>query len=412
MKHRTGSRPRTRSYLRAATVAGLSLLVIDGSASCTPPTSPGARPSGSPAPPVSSPPGSSSSGARVIPPEGALLALGGNGPLLFTPGSKDPVALAPGLVGYDISPDGSKVAATREEQLATGISYNPDLVLIDTKTQDQELLATTGPKEEFNGPVKWSPDGTRLAYGLVRYPVNPANTHPGPRTELQTVCVIEVQTRASTCFPELHRVFDFDWSPDGQTLVVTGPGPLPMQVLRPSTGRISVLVALDDRRLSKRLKEVGLDGASQLLGPLWSPSGKYLAAWVNAPLPIPAIFTRSGHVVALGRPALGNAYTMAWRPGSNDLLYTTGYSLDKPRRWVLRELDAYTEEDRLVIFGPPRPLTTDFIASPSGHWLGMLRWRSDSLQELVFVDLTDIERRRRWSSVAISSSVVELSDWE
>jgi hypothetical protein len=390
--------------------AGLGLLVVVASVSCTSVGSRVGRPSESPTSAGSSS-GSPSSGRRVIPPEGALLVLGGGGPLWFVPRSKDPIALAPGFVGYDISPDGSQVVATREEQLSTGISFSPNLVLIDTQTQDQHLLVTTGAKEEFNGPVKWSPDGTRLAYGLVKYPVNPANTHPGPRTELQTVCVIDVQTRESTCFRKLRRVFDFDWSPDGQTLVVTGPGPLPMQILRPSTGRVSVLVALDDPRVIQRLRKVGLGRPRQFLGPLWSPSGEYIAAWVNAPLPIPAIFTRSGHVVALGRAALGDAYTMSWKPGSSDLLYTTGYSLDQPRRWLLRELSAYTEEDRPLVSGPTRPLTTDFIASPSGRWLGMLRWSSDSLQELVFVDLTREGHRRRWSNVGISSSVVELDDW-
>ena len=113
-------------------------------------------------------------------------------------------------VGYDISPDGSKVVATREVRLSTGISYNPELALIDVETQERRVLARTPPREEFNGPIKWSPAGTSFAYSLARYAVNPARVHPGPHTELQTVCVIELETAASTCFPLLRRVFDFD----------------------------------------------------------------------------------------------------------------------------------------------------------------------------------------------------------
>jgi hypothetical protein len=392
-------------------VFGLIVLVIDAAVSCTPLTSSSSRRSGSPAPSVSHP-SESPSRRSIVFPEGVLLALGGGGPLLFAPGSNDPVALAPGFVGYDISPDGSQVVATLEERLGTGISYNPDLVLIDTKTHRRTLLARTAPREEFNGPVRWSPDGTAIAYNLVRYAVNPADDHPGPHPDLQTICVIELETRQSTCFPELRRVYDFDWSPDGQSLLVTGPGPLSMMTLSPATGDVSSLVAMDDAALTEKLKGSGLGRAVQFLGPRWSPSGAYIAVWVNAPLPVPAIFTRSGDVVAVGKPALGNAYELSWWPQRDKLLYTTGYSLEEPRPWVLRELDPSSKEDRPLVAEPSRPLTTDFIVSPSGRWLGILRWSSYSHQEVLFIDLTKEGQTRQWSTIALSSSVSGLEAWE
>lgn len=388
------------------------LILLEASVSCTQRVPPAGRPSGTPTSPVGPLSGGPSSRAVVIPPEGALLALGGGSPLLFASDSDDVVALAPGFVGYDLSPNGSQVVATSEERLMTGISYNPDLVLIDTATQDQEPLARTGPLEEFNGPMKWSPDGTALAYVLVRYPVNPAKIHPGPRTEFQTLCVLDLGTRESTCFPELRRVFDLDWSPDGQSLVVSGPGPLPMQIVTLATGRISFLVTLDAPDLKEKLNEAGLDKAVQFVGPAWSPSGRFIAAWVNAPLPVPVIFDRNGQVVAAGHAALGNAYTLSWKPRSDTLLYTSGYSVDEPTRWVLRELHPFSEEDRPLLSEPGRPLTIDFAVSPSGRWLAMLRWASDSYQEVLFVDLANRQHAFRWSNIAVTYTLHELLAWE
>jgi Tol biopolymer transport system component len=351
-----------------------------------------------------------SSAARLLaPPEGALLVFSGeaNGPVLVVHGVSDPISLAPGFVAYDISPDGSRVVATREVRLSTGISYNPELVLIDIRTQERSLLAQTPPREEFGGPIKWSPDGTALAYVLVRYSVNPARVHPGPHAELQTVCVMELETEISSCFPQLRRVFDFDWSPDGESLLVTGPGPLPMQVLNPTTGHVSSLVTLDDATLRQRLSRAGLGRAIQFFAPSWSPSGAYVAVWVNATLPVPAIFAIDGKLVALGHPARGNAYELSWRPGADAaLVYTTGFSLDRPQPWILRELNP-SDGERVLLTAPNRPLTSDFGLSPSGRWLAVLRWKSASHQEIVFVDLTEQQQSRRLAF----SSLETLADW-
>jgi hypothetical protein len=189
-------------------------------------------------------------------------------------------------------------------------------------------------------------------------------------------------------------------------LLVTGPGPLPMQVLNPATGHVSSLVTLDDPALRRRLKRAGLGRAVQFIGPSWSPSGAYVASWVNARLPVPAMFSSDGKLVALGHPARGNAYTLSWRPGADVLLYTTGFSLERPKPWMLRELDPVDGADRVLITRSHRPLTIDFSISPSGRWLALLRWRSDLYQKIVFLDLTEQQRSR---SVAFSSG--EILAW-
>jgi len=202
-----GTRPSAAdSQTDILTLTGRGMWLLALAVSCTPttptPTTPANESAVAPSP-ATRPAG---------PPEGALLVFGweANGPVLLVHDVRNPISLAPGYVGYDISPDGSKVVATREVRLSTGISYNPELALIDVETQERRVLARTPPREEFNGPIKWSPAGTSFAYSLARYAVNPARVHPGPHTELQTVCVIELETAASTCFPLLRRVFDFD----------------------------------------------------------------------------------------------------------------------------------------------------------------------------------------------------------
>jgi WD40-like Beta Propeller Repeat len=154
------------------------------------------------------------------PPEGAILL--SMGARLFPTGARTDAS--PGLVGEAISPDGATVVATTEVRLPTGISYNSDLVLIDARTREETVLARTDLREEFNGPIRWSPDGTRIAYNFVRYRTNPAVVHPGPHPQLQTVCIVEPPAATPTCYPDLGTVFDFDWSPDGGSLAVTGPG--------------------------------------------------------------------------------------------------------------------------------------------------------------------------------------------
>ncbi len=327
------------------------------------------------------------------PPEGALLLFSGevNGALLLVHGAERPIAAA-GLVGYEISPDGAKIVATSEERLSTGISYNPELALIDTRTGGQTVLARAGPKEEFNGPIKWSPDGTRVAYNFVEYGTNPARVNPGPRPELQTICVLRVLNGTPRCFWELRRVFDFDWAPDGQSLVVTGPGPLPMQVLDPTTGHVSSLVTLENPALRRELMRASLGGKPvQFTSPAWSPSGMYIAAWVNAPLPVPAIFTREGQLVALGRPGGGNGYKLSWWPGRDVLLYAPGFSVERRVRWTLRALDPSTGRDRVLLSEGRRPFTNDFALSPSGRWLALLRWRGYADSTIQFLDLVGNE---------------------
>ena len=374
----------------AAIVSGVAV------AACTLALEPESEPTPAPAPQ-----------APTIP-EGELLLWSGdvNGTVVV-PSGEDGRVTKGGFVGYEISPDGSSVIATREERLSTGISYNPELVTIDTRTGDRETLGRTRAREEFGGPVHWSPDGTRVAYRLVRYPTDPSRHHPaaapGRVEESLTVCTLALDQPEPRCFPEAGRVFEFDWTPDGHHLVLTGPGPRPMQLLHVATGRIRVMLSLDDRRLDAILHGPGRDDPVQFTSPRWSPSGGYLAALVNAPASVPMIFTRGGRPLAAGRSALGNAYGLAWAPEADVLYYTTGYDIMRDGAWSLRSLDPVTGEDVVVARARFRPLVTGFAISPTGRWLAL----TDSTSTIRFIDLQGHEPTRslHWHSQ------VSLEDW-
>jgi Tol biopolymer transport system component len=346
--------------------------------------------------------GSAAREAQPGPPEGAILL--STGARLVGNGAGTDVPHA-GLVGYDISPDGGTLVATTEERLATGISYSSELVLIDAGTAAETVLAHAASREEFNGPIKWSPDGTRIAYSFVRYRTNPAVVHPGSHPELLTVCVLVLRTASPTCYPGLGTVFDFDWSPDGQSLAVTGPGPQPLQLVDISTGRSSTLVSLDDPELRRALE----GRAVQFTSPAWSSSASYVAAWINATPggSVPVVFGLDGHLVARGRAATHDPRKLVWMPDRDALLYTPGVTNERTAYLKLYELDPATSEERLFLRQNSPPQITDFALSPSGRWLAVFRWRSYAKQGVHFVDLAGDEKAE---NIRVSSEG-SFADW-
>jgi hypothetical protein len=320
--------------------------------------------------------------AQGGPPEGAMLF--SNGARLFD--STPEVTSHDGLVGYDISPDGAFVVATTETTLATGISRQAELVVVNTATDAESLVAEASPQEAFNGPISWSPDRTRIAYGFVRYRTDPAVVHPGPHPELLTVCTIDLATRTPACYPDLGTVFDFDWSPDGALLAVTGPGPQPLQLVNVPSGRVSTFASLGSPELERA---VG-GRAVQFTSPAWSPSGRYLAVWANA-IPtgsVPVVFGRDGRVVARGRSAMWDPRKLMWLPVRDRLLYTPGVSNERPAYLSIFELDPATGQERIVLRAKSLPQIIDVAVSPTGRWASLLRWHAYGRLRVEFVDLT------------------------
>jgi dipeptidyl aminopeptidase/acylaminoacyl peptidase len=315
------------------------------------------------------------------PPEGAILLT--MGARVYS--DRAATDASPGLVGEALSPDGTMLVATTERTLPTGISYNSDLVLVDVRTRVETVLAHTRPREEFNGPMEWSPDGTRIAYSFVRYRTNPAVVHPGPHPEFETVCIIDLGTATSQCHPDLGTVFDFDWSPDGQSLAMTGPGPQPLQVVDVETGGSTTLRTLDDPRLHRLLG----GRTVQFNSPAWSPSGRYVAVWAEV-IPggsIPVIFGANGRIVDRGRGAGLDPRKLMWIPGHDLLLYTPGVTNEHASYLKLYEIDPISGEERRFLRRKVWPQVVDVAISPTGRWLAILRWKSYAGMKIEFVDV-------------------------
>jgi len=72
-------------------------------------------------------------------------------------------------------------------------------------------------------------------------PVDPAKQRP-EGTVQQTVCIVDLATTTSRCFPDLGTVDGFAWSPDGSRIGVDGVGAtLPIRLLDVETGPLSTL---------------------------------------------------------------------------------------------------------------------------------------------------------------------------
>jgi hypothetical protein len=174
----------------------------------------------------------------TLPPEGRLLLYTNDGPLILGLAEGEPIYLQranEAIWANDLSPDGSKVLVLPFQQEPTGITREPRILVIDTDTGDRSTAVRVGPRGDL-GPALWSPDGARIAYRLTVYPMDPAKVHPGPHGDRRShLCVLEVLSDQTRCFPDLGRVDGFDWAPDGQMLVVDVVGPEPLWLLDLST---------------------------------------------------------------------------------------------------------------------------------------------------------------------------------
>lgn len=201
-------------------------------------------PGAAPAPRSAASP-SSGQRAPTLPPEGKLLLYTNDGPMILRHADDQPTHLQrPGetIWAGDLSPDGSRILALPFQQEPTGITREPKILVLDADTGERSVVVRVGPRGDL-GPALWSPDGTKIAYRMTVYPVDPAKVHPGPHGDRRAhLCILDLRTELTQCFPDLRRVDGFDWAPDGRALVVDVVGPTPLWLLDPSTGRNSVLV--------------------------------------------------------------------------------------------------------------------------------------------------------------------------
>lgn len=316
----------------------------------------------------------------TLPPEGKLLLYTNDGPVILSHAEDRPTSLQrPGetIWAADLSSDGAEVLALSFQREPTGITREPRILVIAVDTTNRRTVVRVGPRGDL-GPALWSPDGARIAYRLTVYGVDPARIHPFHHGQRTSLCTVDLRTELTRCFSGLGRVDGFGWSPDGQTLVVDVVGPRPLWKLDRASGRRSVLVSPRGRWIER----AGLSEPVTFTSPGWSPSGRYVSAWVNN---TPIVFHADGRLAAVGRHSREFTEALGWSPTEDVFAYARG---DPPQFTEIRLLDPRTGEDRRLVSAEGYPYITGLVWSLSGRWLAVLRWQSSFKQRIDVIDVT------------------------
>ena len=327
-------------------------------------------------------PGTISLPADAIP-EGGLLLQTTSGAEIVRGGDVTSRTV-PGL-GFplDLSPDGSTVLGSRDA----------GLVAIDVGSGEVRLLVSAVAGSAF-ASARWSPDGTMLAYT--------AESVDDP-TGGSALCVVTVNSLEQTCFPDLKRVYTFDWAPDSERLIVAGPPFEPLTIAKVTSGALVEITRQEgDSAINDAIREAGMGTSFQLVSPTWSPSGSFLAALANLQdsefAYVPVVFTPEGRFVAFGRPSGEYPEPMEWSPTRDVLAYTRGEAPYRITEAYL--LDPATgEEDALVAGKGSNPfILEDMVWSPSGRWLAIAaekvgdEWLQTWLLVMGVLDPTSLQR--------------------
>jgi hypothetical protein len=328
-------------------------------------------------------------------PEGALwIQTGSRVEILAGAEEPRPVAAAS---GFDVSPDGSLLLA----------KSGRDLVTVDA-AGEMEVLISLEEGDELQAFAEWSPDGTMVAYGVGSQ--DPANR--------STLCVLTRASGEQACFPDAGKLYSFAWAPDGTSIVVVGPPSQPVSRVDVATGEVSAVVAQEgDSPINRELEARGWGRSFQLVGPVWSPSGRYLAALANMEtgpyLYVPVVFTADGMPVAFGRPSTEFPEPFAWSPVEDVLAYTQGEAPYRITEVYL--LDVTTGSDRRLVTsgGEDYPHITDLTWSPSGQWLALMLWWAEEgypREAIRIVDSTDSQEVEDFG-IETGEVTARLVDW-
>jgi dipeptidyl aminopeptidase/acylaminoacyl peptidase len=324
-------------------------------------------------------------------PEGMLVIQQGTRVAVLRAGSDLPERVAGDLWAYDLSPDGSWTLGVKGRAL----------VAIDA-TGAHRVLFMAPEGDSIQVEPQWSPDGSMIAYSL-------GSQDPADRS---TLCVLALTsgegvastTGESTCYPEAGRVYSFDWSPDGRNIVMDGPPSDPVLRVDVQTGQVSALVAQGgDTAINRELLARGWGRSGQLVDPIWSPSGRYLAALASMETGpysyVPVVFTPDGIPVAFGRPSTEFPYPIAWSPTVDVLAYLQGEAPYRITEVYLLDVATGDEQHLVSSEGEPYPQVTDLSWSPSGRWLALALWWAEDgylRQALRIVDTANPDTTREF----------------
>jgi Tol biopolymer transport system component len=146
---------------------------------------------------------------------------------------------------------------SRDGKWVTYVSY-PDYLLWRSRSDGSEKLQLTYAPVNVAVP-RWSPDGRQIAYSCLR---------PGGSPK---ACIISADGGASQeiPMPENHWPDDPQWSPDGKSLRLAL-YPAGITSTRPQDFSV-VQFDLQTKKITT------LPGSEGMLGPRWSPDGRYVS---------------------------------------------------------------------------------------------------------------------------------------
>jgi WD40 repeat protein len=263
-------------------------------------------------------------GLATIAPEGLVVLQRNDRAWTFEEGISTPLGV---VEPWDIDPSG-RIVAFRFDQIwysapgttnTVSFTRRDAVLVIDPSTERSLVLDEAAPNETFDGPARWSPDGSTVALWLYSYPAPLSEGHPGPNAGRAAVCLVSTTDGSRRCFPEAGHTVSLDWSGDGRKVLLAGLGG-PIFTLDIRTGALDQLVDPSGGEEARRLlREQGLGAESVVLTEAWwSSSDRYVAASVYGAVPI--IYSSAGGAVAVGS-ASNDAMPMAWSPSDDVLAY-------------------------------------------------------------------------------------------
>lgn len=321
-------------------------------------------------------------------------------------GTEEVQSLPDGLVALELAEDGSKVLAVKLLHEPSGLGYALELVSVEVQTGARTVLVRSDPQGSLDGG-SWSPDGLKVAYTLDGDRHETASLIAQDKVPQYTLCVRTLGGGVTQCFPEAGSVYTFEWSADGQQLLVGGTGGEPMRVVDVTTGKVSVVVSAQDPDvLDIMLREAGVDASAvQFTGPTWSPSGRYIGTRAMAGQTVPMIFSSDGALVATGR-SNPEFRPFGWSPTMDVFAYAVGVNGGSTPEPAVYLLDAVTGEDELLLptDGESATMVFDLDWSPGGRWLAL-----GDMDRVRLVDTTGAEDSQKIDPFGGASGAV--IDW-
>jgi dipeptidyl aminopeptidase/acylaminoacyl peptidase len=339
-------------------------------------------------------PGDRPGSQSVVPehglPEGNMVIQRGTAVAVLRTGSEAAEQVANGLSASDMSADGSWILAVEDRAL----------VAIDTHgTHRVVFMPSEGDQVQVD--PRWSPDGSMIAFST-------GSQDPADRS---TLCLVVFATGEDTCFPDAGRVYSLDWSPDGGSIVAAGPPSQPVYRVDVATAEVSAIVGQEgNTAINRELESRGWGRSMQLVGPVWSPSGRYLAALANmeeGPYSyVPVVFTADGGVVQFGRPSTEFPQAFAWSPVGDALAYTQGEAPYRITEVYLLDPTTGTERRLVTSGGEKYPHVTDMAWSPTGRWLALTLWWAEGGYPEEAIRIIDIGNPQELEELEIDTAEV------